>query len=222
MAIEKKNSQFGFTGKTGNLVTRIVNGKRIVSARPRPYKKRESKSVISNNNKFRHSGGLAKCVSSVPLLKTIWKEYSKGESIAYRSIISENIHLATDAGLTISNIIVPSSDYNLINDILLIDNFANISFNLTQNLILSVLENKFRIYLIFARLDKAGELDCKSDQYLLIPEKDIDISLIKFALGVEVPNFISNYEDVTIFATAIWNLKNNFKICWSSTFAKMI
>jgi len=221
MAIEKNNSQFGFTGKTGKLVTRIVNGKRIVSARPGPYK-RESKFVISNNNKFRYLVKLAKCITSIPVLKAIWKKYSNGASIGYRSIISENMDLATDAGLTESNIIIPSSEYKIINDISIDDNSANISFNLTQNFISTVLANKLNIILIFARLNEKGEMDCMADQYLLIPEKDIEVSPIKFALGVEVPNIINGYNDVIVFGTVTWNLNNTFELGWSSSFARKI
>jgi len=222
MAILKKNSLPGLTGKLGQLVIREVNGKQVVSAKPDNRKTSQSKKAVSNRKSFHYVNSFAKFIYFIPGLSALWAQCLNRKYIVYNSIVSENKKYVTDIGLTLSNTIVPSSDYNFINDITLNNNSVDISVDLTQKYISTVIENKFNIILIFAGYDKYGTLSYKFDENLFIPEENIDISLISFQLQIDNLDFVKSHTDVIVFGTMIWNLRNNFELCWSSTFGKKI
>ena len=222
MAIIKKDILSSFTGKLGNLAIRNINGKTIAAARPSHYNKSNSDKAVSQRNKFSIVNGFAKNIYLFEELVKIWNQYSYQKSTAYNSIMSNNLKSTTNEGLTLSNIIVPPSDYNLINDISIIDNYANVTIELPQNYLSQVIESKISIFLVFAGFNENGELIFGIADGSFIAEQDAGISVIKVFPNVEQIAIIKNIENAKVFGTAVWYLRNNFDLCWSSTFGKKL
>jgi len=219
MARVKKNA---IHGAAGQLVYRTVNGKVIASAKPSKYKKSKSRALLSNRKKFSYAGSLAKEIKEEPILFAAWEQYSKGESNSHNSIMSNNIQLSTDAGLTVSNIIVPPSKYNLIKDISLIDNSINLSIELFENYHAIVLDKQLRVCLLFTGLNSTYETQYKTLEEIIISKEEDNISAISINLNSALLDFIGQYENVILYAAAIWTFISPHKLCWSSSFAKKI
>jgi hypothetical protein len=219
MARVKKNAIHGVAGQ---LVYRTVNGKVIASAKPSKYKKSKSRALLSNRKKFLHASSLASYINSVPILNTVWKQFLNKESTLYNSVISKNINLATREGLTTENIIVPPSGYSMIRDISLNNNAINISFELFEKFDTLVLDRQLRIYILFAGVNYSGNMSFGDVSSNLIPEDGNGVLTSNIGLNTGIEHLFSITKNIIVYAALIWNLKDNYEFCWSSSFAKTI
>jgi len=222
MAILDPDSLFKGKGKLGQLVIRKVGNRFIASAHPASFKKSNSKRAVSGRKHFSYANKFAKYITTDPVLHEIWNLFSDENSIGYRSIISENRNLMTDQGPSILNIIVPPSEYNIINDISLIDNSINITIQTFPDTNTAVLDNLLRIFVLFATVDDAYKLNCELFQTVFISKKEIDSQTFNIELSDSVQEFIQGKQDLILYGAIVWNLKDNLKWRWSSTFGKKI
>ena len=209
-------------GAAGKVVYRTVNGQVIMSAKPSKYKKSKSRALLSNRKKFKYAGELAKIIKEVSILYAAWEQYSQDEITPHNSIMSNNISSASNTGLTISNTIVPPSDYSLIKDISVINNSINLSIELISNYHSIVLDNQTRIILLFTGLNSTAETDYKLRRDVFIPKEGTTISDITVEIKSDILDFINHHENVILFAAVMWTLISPHELCWSSTYAKMI
>ena len=222
MAILDPGSLFKGKGKLGQLVIRKVGNRFIASARPASFKKSNSIKAVSTRSHFSYANKFATFINPDPVLHEIWDLFSEENSIGYRSIISENKNLMTDQGPSISNIIVPPSEYNIINDISLNDNSINIIFQKFPDKCTTVLDNIFRIFVLFAKVDDAYELSCELFNSVFIDQNGIDSQAINIELSDSVQEFIKGEKNLILYGAIIWSLKENLEWRWSSTFGKKI
>jgi len=209
-------------GAAGKVVYRTVNGQVIMSAKPSKYKKSKSRALLSNRKKFLYAGGLAKIIKECSILFAAWKQYSQDESTPHNSIMSNNISTANNTGLTLSNTIVPPSDYSLIKDISLINNSINVSIELFGNYFAFVFEKQLRIFLLFTGLNSTSNIEYESYSEIFIPAEGVTFQDIKIELTSKILDFINQHENVILYSTAVWTTTSPFELCWSSSYAKKI
>jgi hypothetical protein len=209
-------------GAAGKVVYRTVNGQVIMSAKPSKYKKSKSRALLTNNKKFFYASGLAKIIKECSILYAAWEKYSQNESTPHNSIMSNNISTSSNTGLTVSNTIVPPSDYSLIKDISLINNSINVSIELFGNYFAVVFEKQLRIFLLFTGLNSTSKIEYKSYSEIFIPAEGVTINDIKIELKSDILDFINKYENVILFSTAVWTTTSPYELCWSSSYAKKI
>jgi hypothetical protein len=222
MAILDPDSLFRGKGKLGQLVVRKVGNRFIASARPASFKKSNSIKAVSTRSHFSYANKFATYINPDPVLHEVWDLFSEENSIGYRSIISENRNLMTDQGPSISNIIVPPSEYNIINDISLIDNSINITFQKFPDISTAILDNLFRIFVLFAKVDDVYKLSCELFKTVVISKNGIDSQAINIELSDIVQDFIKRKKDLILYGAIVWNLKDNLEWRWSSSFGKKL
>jgi hypothetical protein len=222
MAILDPGSLFRGKGKLGQLVVRKVGNRFIASARPASFKKSNSIKAVSTRSHFSYANKFATFINPDPVLHEIWDLFSEENSIGYRSIISENRNLMTDQGPSISNIIVPPSEFNIISDISLIDNSINITFQKFPDISTAVLDNLFRIFVLFAAVDDVYKLSGELVNSVVISENGIDLQPINIEMSSTIQEFITGKKEFILYGAVVWSLKDNLEWRWSSSFGKKL
>jgi hypothetical protein len=96
------------SGKIGNFSARTINGKTILSVRPKHYRASNSPKCIETRNKFAVAVAFASCVSKVPELHEIWKPKKRSNMSVYNMIMKHNIEFVSSSEPTLDNIITPN------------------------------------------------------------------------------------------------------------------
>lgn len=96
-------------GRLNNMVFKKLNGKTIISNRPRKYKiKPVGKPTVKD--KFSYTAKLAGTVNRNPFLRCIWDSVNIEASSPYHKILKINLGLSSLEKLTVKNIITPPGD----------------------------------------------------------------------------------------------------------------
>jgi len=111
MAILKNSGLGNFSGRVGEMVFRVVNGKTIISQRPVYTPHPLSPQEILARGKFGTSQKFSKEVNSNPHLKPIWKSAFKN---SWTSICKFNLAHVSQYTPTPQNIIVPPGGFPLL------------------------------------------------------------------------------------------------------------
>lgn len=93
-------------GKLNNMVFKKLNGKNIITIRPRKYRvKRIDKPTVKD--KFSYTAKLAGKVNRNPFLRCIWDSVNIDGSSPYHKVLKINLGLSSCDKLNIKNIITP-------------------------------------------------------------------------------------------------------------------
>jgi len=128
MAVLKKHSQDlilrEISGNLGDLVIRHVNGKTIISTRPKRPKLPQSPECAAQRNKFAACGKYAGFLNKIPALSVIWKAAkAEGQSV-HNKIVKQNYQLIDIDHPGAQNTITPPHFQFRIRDVILFeDNF---------------------------------------------------------------------------------------------------
>jgi len=95
------------SGKIGNFSARTINGKTILSVRPKHFRVSNSQKCIETRSKFKVAAAFASCVSKIPELHEIWKPKKRLNMSVYNRIVKNNIKLVSSSEPTMDNIITP-------------------------------------------------------------------------------------------------------------------
>ncbi len=110
MATRKNNSLGNISGKLGNTVTRIRNGKEVVYLLPDKVNVSNSPSAKAARRKFGLKVKFAKLINSIPVLSDVWSVAQIHGSNSNQRLISHNPIPKDEMNLTMKNIITPSGD----------------------------------------------------------------------------------------------------------------
>jgi len=105
------------TGTIGKYYMRRVNGKTIVSHRPKRYQTPMDSAAILRRNQFAMTVRFAKTVSSLPALKLVWNDAKGKYSSAHHAILHCNYSLVSGDMLTLNNLITPEGFYFVPSDV---------------------------------------------------------------------------------------------------------
>ena len=95
------------SGKIGNVIVRIRNGKPYYYSVPANFRISKSKAAVRGRKNFATTIALAKTANSTPMLKEIWKNANVPGVNSYQRLIKYNAKRVSDGLLTISNKITP-------------------------------------------------------------------------------------------------------------------
>jgi len=107
MAIRKKNALGITSGKLGNTVTRIRNGKEVVYNLPDKVNISQSKNAKASRNKFALTVRFSKSINSIPALSCVWKSAKVPGTSSFQKLIKYNSKFTSVNNLTIKNVITP-------------------------------------------------------------------------------------------------------------------
>ncbi|MGE5458112.1 MAG: hypothetical protein ACM3RX_07140 [Methanococcaceae archaeon] len=82
-------NMFGISGKLGDKIYRIMNGKTFVTRRPESYKIPMDQASIERRTKFSICQKMSHAVNSIPSLKLTWRKYYKKGALSAK-IFSSN------------------------------------------------------------------------------------------------------------------------------------
>jgi hypothetical protein len=94
-------------GKLGNLASRTVNGRTILSARPSSYNESTTAKHVETKQKFAVTTGFASKVLDLPALSAIWKLNKQPGVSVINTIFQANFDLSSTQAPTLNNIITP-------------------------------------------------------------------------------------------------------------------
>jgi hypothetical protein len=107
MAIIKKGVIGEISGKIGDKIYRVRDGKNIVCKRPASQKISQTTNSVKNRSKFAFRIQLAKLIYSTPELSACWKSAKIKGRNGFQRIIVHNAKQISDTGLTLQTIITP-------------------------------------------------------------------------------------------------------------------
>ncbi len=217
------------SGKIGNEVHRIVNGKEFTSNRPAKYNISQSKAAVAHRAKFSVMIEFAKYINSIPVLSGIWKTAKVKGTTSFNRIVKYNSRAASEKSPTIYNIITPSENVpskNIIafplrefhffkeaNTIKVILSDSSSSFEYNQ-------EYDLTFVLMFLEPIR------KKDKYFSLEHIEEscnitkDLSEINIELDDSLNVKLNKYKRLIIYFSASRLVGGRRKYIWSSTFAK--
>ncbi len=229
MARLKGGSLGRTSGKLGNKVYRVMNGKNFVSYRPDKYNISQSKAAVSHRTKFSVMIEFAKYINSISTLKQIWNAPRIKGTTSFNRIVMFNSKLVSDSSPTIHNIITPSSSIatkNIIHfplkefhfskeariiKIVMMNSSSLFEYNLeyTLTFVLMCLEPK-------RKSNKYFTLDHFEESYTI----NKNLSEIDIDLNEELNSKLNKYKKIIIYFSASRKVEGRLKYIWSSSFAK--
>ena len=121
------------SGKVGDLVFRIVDGKVFIASHIGTNKISKSPECVNNRKRFSAVLKFASAVNKIPDLNIIWSKSRKTAKSGYNKIISENIKLVQDNQISKQSIITPDG-FGLLNlNAVLTAQNAIVSFSLSDD-----------------------------------------------------------------------------------------
>jgi len=95
------------SGKIENFSARTINGKTILSVRPKHFNVSNSPKCIETRSKFGVAAAFASCVSKVPELHEIWKPKRRSNMSVNNMIMKHNFRFVSSSEPTLDNVITP-------------------------------------------------------------------------------------------------------------------
>lgn len=96
-----------FSGKLGNLSSRIVYGKTILAARPSSFNAPMDAAALDRRSTFLATVKFALQVAALPVLSDIWRKIKTSNISVFNQIVSDNYGFCSSTRPTVSNIITP-------------------------------------------------------------------------------------------------------------------
>ncbi len=207
MAI-RKNNVLGLTsGKLGNTVTRIRNGKEVVYALPDKVKVSNSKQAKAARNKFALTVGFAKFINSIPALSSVWNNAKISGTNSFQKLIKQNLKLTGENYLTLKNIITPAGFDISLEKFSLLNDAVSFSIRLSENIPLELLSSNVHIHAVLyfyeprLKKDKPFVFSHLSvDDQVVVPNTTVDIRL---DLNTIQKNLFLNYKQAIIYLAVI-------------------
>ncbi len=129
-----KSSVIGIpSGKVGNVIIRIRNGKPFYYSLPANFKASKSKAAVRVRRNFAATVVIAKTANDTPELQEIWKNAKVPGTNSYQRLIKNNVKLVKDGLLTTSNKITPEGLPLILNSAAVENKKLNLSFNCPSN-----------------------------------------------------------------------------------------
>ncbi len=201
------------SGKFGAIVIRSMNHKNFYSLRPAKYKKCINTSALKTRSNFSAAAHLAKFLSNIPLINSVWSASSISGVSAYHKILKTNIQFVQDGLLTKNNIIVSRSIYSLQLNASIVNSQLKITFGNSGTNLIPIFSNKSILQIVFLLCNPNGS----SINNYSLKNYSIRIKDISFEQGSELliaipPNLLPLILDAhqrIVFLSFISVLENN-------------
>ena len=229
MARLKGGSLGRTSGKLGNKVYRVMNGKNFVSYRPDKYNISQSKAAISHRAKFSIMIEFAKYINSISTIKQIWKAPRIKGTTSFNRIVMYNSKFVCDKSPTVNNIITPSN--SIVNKNIIQFPFKEFHFSKEIGIIKIIMMNSSSSFeynqdytLTFVLMcqepkrkkDKFFTLDHFEESYSITK----DLSEINIELNEELSVSLHKYKKLIIYFSASRKVDGRLKYIWSSSCSK--
>jgi hypothetical protein len=96
------------SGKVGNKVYRVMNGKTFVSIRPEKYNASNTEAAVSNRTRFASVIKFAKYINSIPEFSALWKSAKIKGTTSFNRIVKHNIKLFSGNSPSLLNLSTPT------------------------------------------------------------------------------------------------------------------
>ncbi|MFA7360898.1 MAG: hypothetical protein WC139_07655 [Candidatus Kapaibacterium sp.] len=206
------------SGKVGDFVFRIVDGKVIIASHIGTNEISKSPECVNNRKRFAAVLNFASAVNKIPDLKIIWNKSRKSAKSGYNKIISVNTKLVEDYQISKQNIVTPDG-FSLFNlDAVLTAQNAVVSFSLSDDSVIYS-GKKFNACLVITLSNPVSKLNKTSFSFSnVVPDVVVDstVSVVSFSLKNQ-KKIIDKYRKAIVFF-ALSNTEQNKPLC-SDSFA---
>lgn len=201
------------SGKLGDNVFRIMNGKAFISLRPDHYRPTKSEKLKAARKNFAAATSFAKSVNSVPALKEIWLNAKVQGTISFNRIMKANRNFTANGSLTTSNKITPDGFSLNVSPISVQDDQLDITIGLKQD---TGVTFPLTLFLLFCFKNEKGLI---LNQTAMIENPSQNNSYtFDLTLMDEIQNALAKDPSPLVF-TAATGMPVKNKVYWSSTFA---
>ncbi len=212
------------SGRLGDYVLREMGGKSFISARPKKYKKKKSKSTNSTTTIFGKLSKFASYINAFPEIKSIWKNSAPKGKRGYNYIISANQNHLHEGLFYIENFIVSGGLPINLSKFDCDFNNLTISFSITA---LNTLPSNVKKLKSFAVLcfqnPKEENLDliklshAVSQNLDFNPDEEYNLTQL---LSKEIKDITKMYNSCTVYFTLVLTDSKDKIIDWTTSKAK--
>ena len=204
------------SGKVGDLVFRIVDGKVIIASHIGTNEISKSPECVNNRKRFAAVLNFASAVNKIPDLKIIWNKSRKAAKSGYNKIISVNTKHVQDNQISKQNIITPDG-FGLFNLVaVLTAQNAVISFSLSDDSVIYS-GRKFNACLVITLSNPVRKINKASHSFSnVVPDVVVDstVSEVSFSLKNQKKIIEKYRKAIVIFALS--NTEQNKPLCSES------
>ncbi len=221
--VKVKSTLFNYiSGKSGNTVFRLMNGKTFYSIRPDSYNISQSAKAKESRNNFALAVKFTKEVNKHPALKLAWKRAKLKGTTSYHRIIKHNIKFIKENRLSVFNIIAPQGEYFPLKSYVISDNsiILDLKTDATfQSPLFQFPFSLFTVVYLFEPKRKSYE-----DNLVLSFSTDFsevlskDSNYIDLRIPKNILSYFSRYKKCIIYFSGVFQNPNSSKVIWTSTF----
>jgi hypothetical protein len=215
-----KNNIFHLSGKCGDTIYRVRNGKTVAYAMPGQYDydPEKQKNCIAPRSKFGYAVWFASFTSKIPLLDKVWLSIKHKNKSAYHRMVGVNVNLADKTRLTKNNLITPPGQDLSVTDISLTEDSVDVHCELNDNLLPVPVQAIGVIYSYNPGKEKNRDFTLFAvTQELSEPTTGPGID-IHFQPDKSIMDAVKYYQNWIMYFTLI-KVESTGKLIWTSTAA---
>ena len=222
------NGLFGkVTGKIGDFIVRNVNGKTVISAKPKKYKISNSVKSIESRQRFAVTVAFSKVINGLSTLQEIWNLKKEENLSEYQTIHKFNISLSSVQAPTLNNIITPNGTWSPVIDVSIdTEKLTGSLVPFDKQIAIKYDEAKVSINAVVSLSEPKNADNLYYSIFSLSKEiKDFDFSKqCDFDIGLdpETATDVAKYNQKIIYLAVAVKSKNNEILCYSKSYSKMI
>jgi hypothetical protein len=206
------------SGKLGDIVFRKMNGKTVVSIRPRNYKPTKSEKARKTRSKFGLIVSFAKYINSIPYLKEVWLRANIPGSNSYQKIIKHNSKVGQESTLTIKNIITPKGFPITVEGLSVKNNKISLTLNF-HNIEVAPYEVHLIIY-FYEPVNENEKQNIFDSMIMNIPSNsEKNLYHLEMELDNKQISLFEKYSKQILYIAVVTNAPDKNTVFWSSTFA---
>lgn len=226
MAIVRKNVIGTISGRVGDYVYRMRNGKLVKYRRPVNQKVSRSSAAESARSGFSLIVKFASCINSFPHLKEIWKQAKVPGTSHYQKMIKHNSLNVKQPSISVKNVIIPPGIPINIEELVLTPLAISFIVKADSSKLKKLLSVPRLFHLIFYFYSPKvknkpaynfGGMTVQNDQKNQRGTNEFNLNL-----SAEIASSLKSYKNVLIFISLSMLNPSNAKVYWSSTFAENI
>jgi hypothetical protein len=225
MAVIKKNILGQLSGRVGDFIYRVRNGKVVAYRRPVKQRVSRSREAVAARNYFSANVKFAAFINSFPVLKNIWIDAKVPGSTHYQKMIKSNSTAAKQQGISVKNMIVPPGIKFKVNGLSLTNSGISFSISLNSSELKKIFSQQSIMHIIFyfhspvKKTVPAYSFSSIVEEMPACNESNLNVSL---PLNDEIRKYMKWYKKAVVFISASVVNPASKKNYWTTTYSEEV
>lgn len=209
------------SGKVGDVVFRIINGKVYIASHIGSNKISKSPACVNNRKRFAAVQNYASAVINIPDLKIIWNKSRNEAKSGYNKVISVNTEYMLSSKLTTKNVITPDG-FGLRNTCAVLSkDKVTVGFNM-KDILPKYSDDTYNACFVLTFSDPIGKkLKTSLSISDFVPDvipSDVETTEVSLSFNKSQKTFFKNYNNVIVYFSLTNVLHNKPKYSKSYSF----